>query len=145
MRPAMLACMIVCGTGLGVGMAHAQQEAAIQKLNDRFGAAFSSGDSATAVAMYAPDAVLLPAGSPMIRGHDGIAAYWQAGVQQIGQLKLTTVSARPVGADAIVDIGTYSDQPKASGAPAESGKYVVIWRKVGGDWKIAVDIWNSDK
>ena len=117
MRPAMLACMIVCGTGLG----------------------------ALVSAYRIPDSLKPLYGSPMIRGHDGIAAYWQAGVQQIGQLKLTTVSARPVGADAIVDIGTYSDQPKAAGAPAESGKYVVIWRKVGGDWKIAVDIWNSDK
>ena len=26
-----------------------------------------------------------------------------------------------------------------------TGKYVVVWEKVGTDWKVAVDIWNDGK
>jgi hypothetical protein len=26
----------------------------------------------------------------------------------------------------------------------DRGKYVVVWRKVRGDWKVAADIFNSD-
>jgi hypothetical protein len=26
----------------------------------------------------------------------------------------------------------------------DTGKYVVVWRKVGGEWKAAADIFNSD-
>ena len=26
-----------------------------------------------------------------------------------------------------------------------NGKYVVVWEKVGSDWKLAIDIWNSDR
>jgi hypothetical protein len=26
-----------------------------------------------------------------------------------------------------------------------TGKYVVIWEKVGSDWKLAIDIWNDGK
>jgi len=25
------------------------------------------------------------------------------------------------------------------------GKYAVVWRKVGGKWKLATDIWNTNK
>jgi ketosteroid isomerase-like protein len=26
-----------------------------------------------------------------------------------------------------------------------TGKYVVIWEKVGNDWRLAADIWNDGK
>jgi ketosteroid isomerase-like protein len=26
-----------------------------------------------------------------------------------------------------------------------TGKYLVVWEKVGSDWKLAADIWNEDK
>jgi ketosteroid isomerase-like protein len=33
------------------------------------------------------------------------------------------------------------------GSPPQqvSGKYVVVWEKVGNDWKLAADIWNDGK
>jgi ketosteroid isomerase-like protein len=36
---------------------------------------------------------------------------------------------------------------KTKGAtPKEvTGKYVVVWEKVGSDWKLATDIWNTNK
>jgi len=36
---------------------------------------------------------------------------------------------------------------KTKGAtPKEvAGKYVVIWQKLGKDWKLATDIWNEGK
>ena len=39
--------------------------------------------------------------------------------------------------DMAMDRGTYRLGP-------ETGKYVVVWRKVDGDWKVAADIFNSD-
>ena len=26
-----------------------------------------------------------------------------------------------------------------------TGKYLVVWEKIGGDWKLAADIWNNGK
>jgi hypothetical protein len=26
-----------------------------------------------------------------------------------------------------------------------AGKYVVVWHKVGREWKLGTDIWNADK
>jgi ketosteroid isomerase-like protein len=31
------------------------------------------------------------------------------------------------------------------GSIAERGKYIVLWKKEGGSWKLHRDIWNSDK
>jgi hypothetical protein len=38
-------------------------------------------------------------------------------------------------------------QPHEQGAtPQEvTGKYVVVWEKIGSDWKLAADIWNDGK
>jgi ketosteroid isomerase-like protein len=26
-----------------------------------------------------------------------------------------------------------------------SGKYLVVWEKIGGEWKLAADIWNNGR
>ena len=44
-----------------------------------------------------------------------------------------------------LDRGTYRLTVAAAGAPQRDiGKYVVVWRKVGGEWKAVADIFNSD-
>jgi ketosteroid isomerase-like protein len=41
--------------------------------------------------------------------------------------------------------GTYRFRYTANGQPAEeAGKYVVVWKKWNGAWKVAVDVWNTD-
>ena len=48
-------------------------------------------------------------------------------------------------ADMAYDIGTWSIAFTSDKGPAKDhGKYVVVWKKVGGDWKVAADIFNSD-
>ena len=42
-------------------------------------------------------------------------------------------------------IATYKLAVAPKGTPqTDAGKYVVVWRKVGGEWKAAADIFNSD-
>ncbi len=48
--------------------------------------------------------------------------------------------------DTAYEIGKYSLTIQAEGqaAMADSGKYVVVWkRQADGTWKLHVDIWNS--
>jgi ketosteroid isomerase-like protein len=36
--------------------------------------------------------------------------------------------------------------PRATHLPKEvTGKYLVMWEKIGNDWKLAADIWNDGK
>ncbi|WFU18651.1 nuclear transport factor 2 family protein [Bradyrhizobium sp. CB3481] len=62
-----------------------------------------------------------------------------------GDLKLTTVEVKPLGASAAREMGTYSLKTKGSTPQETSGKYVVVWEKVGKDWKLGTDIWNDGK
>jgi tetratricopeptide (TPR) repeat protein len=47
--------------------------------------------------------------------------------------------------EAAREIGTFSLKTKGPTPQEVAGKYVVVWEKVGSDWKLAVDIWNDGK
>ena len=123
----------------------AQDKASIQKLNDAFEAAFARGDAAALAGMYTDDASLLPPGAEMIKGRAGIQAFWGEAMKGVASAKLTAVDVQPLGADAAQEIGSFTLTTKAQPPQTVAAKYVVIWRKVGGDWKLATDIWNTNK
>ena len=123
----------------------AQDRATIEKLNEVWMAAFNKGDAAAVAALYTEDAYVLPPGSEIVKGRPAIEAFWRQAAQQMSDAKLTTVDLLPLGPGAAREIGTVSLKTK-SGPPQEVvGKYAVVWLKVGSDWKLAIDIWNTNK
>jgi uncharacterized protein (TIGR02246 family) len=118
---------------------------AIAAANLKFGEAVRQGNAAAVGALYAEDAILLPPGSEMITGRVGIQEFWQGGLKMgIKDAVLTSVDVTAYGNTA-VEIGTYAlkIQPEGQAAVEDHGKYVVIWKKAEGAWKLSVDIWNS--
>jgi uncharacterized protein (TIGR02246 family) len=137
--------MIVAGLGLGAAPALAQNKAMIEKLNEVWTAAFNKGDVAAVAALYTEDAYVLPPGSAMVKGRAAIEAFWRQAAQQMTDAKLTTVDVLPLGRSAAREIGTVTLKTKSQPPQEVVGKYVVVWRKIGRDWKLATDIWNTDK
>jgi ketosteroid isomerase-like protein len=43
------------------------------------------------------------------------------------------------------EIGAFSGKTKGSQPQDIGGKYVAIWQKIGDEWKVTTDIWNSNK
>ncbi|MBJ6128357.1 YybH family protein [Microvirga splendida] len=125
--------------------AMAQDKATIQSLNDQFARAFNTGDIPAVAAHYTEDATVLPPGAEMVMGRDAILAFWKSAAEQIGDIKLTAVDVKPLGSNAAREIGTFSLRTKGSQSQEIAGKYVVVWEKVGADWKLATDIWNTIK
>jgi uncharacterized protein (TIGR02246 family) len=123
----------------------AQDKATIEKLNDAWTAAFNKGDAAAVAALYTEDAFVLPPGSDMVKGRAAIGAFWRQAAQQLTDAKLTIVDVLPLGPEAAREIGTVTLKTKAQPPQDVIGKYVVVWRKTGGDWKLATDIWNTNK
>ena len=123
----------------------AQDKATIQQLNETWMAAFNRGDPAAIAALYPEDAYVLPAGGDMVKGRQAIEGFWKQALQQLADGKLTAVDVQPLGPDAAREIGTFSFKAKGQQANEVTGKYVVVWRKVGADWKLATDIWNMNK
>jgi len=137
--------MLVGCLVLTAGPACAQSKAVIQRLNDQFVAAFNKGDAAAMAAMYAPDAYVLPAGADMLQGRAAIQNFWAQTAQQLGDAKLTTLDVLPLGRTAAREIGTFSFKSKGQNPQDIVGKYAVVWRKIGGQWLLATDIWNMNK
>ena len=131
---------------LSVGSpALAQNKATIEKLNDAWTAAFNKGDATAVASLYTEDAYVLPPGSAMVKGRAAIEAFWRQAAQQMTDAKLTTLDVLPLGRSAAREIGTVTLKTKSQPPQEVVGKYVVVWRKVGRDWKLATDIWNTDK
>ena len=95
--------------------------------------------------MYAGDAYVLPPGSDIVKGRAAIEAFWKQAVQQFGDAKLTTLDVLPLGRSAAREIGTVTLKIKAQPPQEIVGKYVVVWRKMGRDWKLSTDIWKANK
>jgi uncharacterized protein (TIGR02246 family) len=128
-----------------VAPAAAQDKQTIEKLNDDFVAAFNSGNYGAVAAMYTEDAFLLPPGAELMRGRAAIQAFWTNAGGSVGDIRLKTVEVTPLGEAAAREIGTFTLKTKGAQSAEVAGKYVVVWQKVGGNWKLATDIWNSNK
>jgi uncharacterized protein (TIGR02246 family) len=126
-----------------IGPASAQK-AEIGAANAKWIEFFNKGDFAGIASLYTADAIALPPGSAMVQGRVAIEAMWKGMAEQVSDPKLTTLDVKPLGPSAAREIGTFS--LKKGPTPQEvSGKYVVVWEKVGNDWKLATDIWNDGK
>jgi uncharacterized protein (TIGR02246 family) len=122
---------------------HAQDKGDIQKLENQLAAALTAGDAAAAAAIYAEDALLMPPDAAPVKGRAGIEQFWKGMAEAAGNVRLTTVEARPLGSEAVAEVGTWAATLKGDKPKELAGKYLILWRKAGADWRIAVDIWND--
>jgi uncharacterized protein (TIGR02246 family) len=139
-----IAVLVAC-LMLIAGPAAAQSKAAIQKEDDKWAEAFNKGDAAAVAAMYTEDAYVLPPRAEMMKGRSAIAAFWGQQMQQISDVKCTTLEVKPLGRNAAREIGTCSFKTKAQPPQDGAVKYAVVWEKEGGQWRLLQDIWNTNK
>jgi uncharacterized protein (TIGR02246 family) len=116
--------------------------------NAAWAAAANRGDAAAVAAMYTETATMLPPGMEMQKGRAAIektvAALGHSGIRNFA---LASVDVAQVGPDTAREIGRFSldaRNPKKHWVKIE-GKYVVVWKLVGGKWMLDVDIWNTNK
>ncbi len=121
------------------------QKAEIEAANGKWVAFFNKGDFDGAASLYTADATAFPPGSAMVKGRAAIGAMWKGMAEQVTDPKVTTLDVKRLGPAAAREIGTFSLKTKSSPPKEVTGKYVVIWEKVGKDWKLANDIWNEGK
>ena len=124
----------------------------LDKVTSELVAAFNAEDAARAALLYAEDAVLMPANMPMIKGRTAIEGHFK---KEFGAtdmtLQLKPIESTIEGSQGF-GIGTSTFTLKRGGASqtvtgvgtVETGKYVLVFKRVGTDWKIAYDIFNSD-
>ena len=121
------------------------QKAEIEAANAKWIEYFNKGDFSGIASLYTTDATAFPPGSAMVHGEAAIGAMWKSMAEQVSDPKFTTLDVKPLGPSAAREIGTFSLKTKAPTPKEVTGKYVVVWEKVGNDWKLATDIWNDGK
>ena len=119
------------------------QKAEIEAVNAKWAEFFNKGDFAGVASLYTTDATAFPPGSAMVQGGSAIGAMWKSMAEKVGDPKLTTLDVKSLGPSAAREIGTFSLKTKGPSPQEVTGKYVVVWEKVGNDWKLASDIWNE--
>jgi uncharacterized protein (TIGR02246 family) len=121
----------------------AADQAAVRDLGTRFAQAATTGDVKAILAMYAPDATVLPDGGPTLNGA-GVKTYWTEFAKNFsGKFELNTTSVEGRG-DLAYAVGTAQITPKGAPKPMD-GKWVTVQKKQpDGSWKLVVDIWNMN-
>jgi uncharacterized protein (TIGR02246 family) len=115
---------------------------AIAVANEEFMAAVKRGDAAGLAALYTENGQVLPPNSDSVAGKGAIQMFWQA-VMDMGikeaELKLVEVEAH---GDTAIELSTFTLHGEG-GEALDKGKYIVIWKREGGQWKLHRDIFNS--
>ena len=110
--------------------------------NEKFMQTYNSGDAVGLADLYTENGQLLPTGSDFVTGKAAIQAFWQGAMDMgIKTVKLETVESEGHG-DIVIDIGKYTLSGE-EGNIMDRGKYIVILKQEGGQWKLHRDIWTS--
>jgi uncharacterized protein (TIGR02246 family) len=122
-------------------------KAEIDAANAKFVAAFNKGDAAGVAQFYTEQAMALPPGAPMAKGRAAIQSLWQGAIAAGDKnMSLQALQVDQFG-NAAREIGQFSlDAPNPQKQMTHvEGKYVVLWRRAGGGWKLDTDIWNTNQ
>lgn len=144
MRITLTILMLSLFTGLNAQDAEVK---AIQSQIKKFSRHLMSGERDKVVAMYTEDAKILPSDREILEGKE-LANYWNPPGEQSWKTtyhKVTPVEIKVLGNEAY-DYGYYEGTSSNGDQTSDwKGKYVIVWRKVDGVWKIYLDIWNRIK
>ncbi len=125
----------------------AEHEQAIQKTNEKWLALIRDHNAAAVSQLYTSDGAMMAPGAPIAQGQPALEKAW-GGLMTTPGFALTFKADQIVVAssgDMALDRGTYLLTLAGSDGPTKDiGKYVVVWRNIDGQWKVAADIFNSD-
>ena len=112
----------------------------IEATNTGFVTDLLRGDAKALAERYTPDAAVMPPNSTAAVGTAAIEAFWAAAIEAgIEDAELTTTNVE-VSGDLAYEDGEVS-LTNADGKTTQQ-RYLVVWKRVGGEWKLHRDIWN---
>jgi uncharacterized protein (TIGR02246 family) len=121
----------------------------IDSLQTALVSAVTARDSVRILESYADDAKMFTPGIPRADGREAIRKVWTQFLA-IPDVTLGIQSSEVIPSekgDLVINMGTYRTTMKGKdGKEVEDlGKYVTVFKRVNGQWKTYVDIYNSDK
>jgi len=114
----------------------------IHKRNEHFMATYDRKDSNGMAELYTEEGQLLPPNGDFVRGKQALREFWQS-IMDMGivSIRLETGEVEQHG-DTAIEVSKGSLFVDGN-EPADEVKYIVIWKRENGDWKLHRDIFNS--
>ena len=123
------------------GPAHGTEaREAIDAANAAFVKTFLAGDAKAVSELYTEDAQVIGPGAEVARGRAAIAAFWARAMKTTRDVRLETTGVETAG-DLAVEDGVV--HLVASDGKESAARYVVVWKRVAGVWRLHRDIWNA--
>ena len=113
----------------------------VDSINSKFSEEITNGDSTALASHYWPDAELLLDNSEVVKGKDIVNAWGEA--IRMGVKGMTFSTTDVTGTSTfIIETGNYVMTDSAQ-TLLDRGKYVVVWEKRNGEWKLYRDIGST--
>ncbi len=115
----------------------------IAAANEVFMATYKRGDAAGVAALYTENGQVLPPDGDFVTSREALRKYWQAALDQgIKESRLEIIEVEGHG-DTAIEVSRYTLIGEG-GRVLGKGKYIVIWKRQAGQWKLHRDIFNSN-
>lgn len=115
----------------------------IEKLDEEFMNTFKRGDARGVARLYAENGMVLPPNSEMISGSQQIEAFWQGKMDMgVKDVKLQVLEVEQ-HEDTAIEVGRATILGE-NNLTLDEVKYMVIWKREKGAWKLYRDIFNSN-
>jgi ketosteroid isomerase-like protein len=137
---------------IAVSQLYAQSEAEMKTkfndLNKIFSQMMLDNDLEGMLSYYSENPISMPSYQPALRGLDAM----RESHKQQHEMGMKITAFELIATDVIVEgniaveIGTYTISMDMAEMDTwdDHGKYMNVWEKQGGDWKLRADMWNTD-
>jgi ketosteroid isomerase-like protein len=120
---------------------------ALQAASKEWDQVYNSGDVARLGALYAEDVVSMPPNLPTLKGRKALEEDFRTFFAANTAHHETMVDEIVQEGDLAIERARYrlTIRPKAGGPEVvETGRHLECRRKIGGEWKIVIEIWNVE-
>jgi uncharacterized protein (TIGR02246 family) len=117
-------------------------EAEIRSAVDRFMQIFSTGDAEAIANTYSREPIVGAPTGDLVRGQQQLLAFWKSVLNGPGMTveQYEVVDVQPLGDNVASEITLFR---AIIGGQRMSGKYMVIWKREDGQWKLHLDVFNA--
>lgn len=124
----------------------AQTKTEIQGIENTWAEAMNTKDVEALMALYADDAIVLADGEPMLVGKDAIRKDQEKGMAMMPEGQQYSFEVMDVYGDAnqVTEVGKTTIKD-AAGNVTGTGKYMCIFEKQDGNYRLVREIYNNDK
>jgi ketosteroid isomerase-like protein len=114
---------------------------AIRQATTTLETAFNAKDVDKILSLYTDNSVFMPPNKPLLRGRASLKGFYE-GLLTGGSTDLKLTSEDVAGHGPLAyESGSYS---MMNGSTHDRGKFLFVFRNMGGNWKIEYTSWSSD-